>query len=161
MFLARVITNEGRLVLAVREKSGGLLLLNDIPGVTDDPVMTINALGIEQLRRLVDERSASATAVVLDAEQAHFEVPVPHPQKIICVALNYAMHAAEGSQDLPAEPLIFFKPPSSLLPHNGTVRNPARSQRLDYEVELAVVIGSRATNVASADWRRATFKLRR
>jgi 5-oxopent-3-ene-1,2,5-tricarboxylate decarboxylase/2-hydroxyhepta-2,4-diene-1,7-dioate isomerase len=53
---------------------------------------------------------------------------------------------------VPDEPVIFFKPPSSLLPHGETVRCPARSRRLDYEVELAVAIGKRARDVVAADW---------
>jgi len=63
------------------------------------------------------------------------------PSKIICVGRNYRAHAAELGNEVPKEPLIFFKPPSSLLASGGTIRRPRISQRTDYEGELAVVIG--------------------
>lgn len=63
------------------------------------------------------------------------------PSKIVCVGRNYREHAAELGNDVPTEPLIFFKPPSSLLAPGGNIRRPALSQRVDYEGELGVVIG--------------------
>jgi 5-oxopent-3-ene-1,2,5-tricarboxylate decarboxylase/2-hydroxyhepta-2,4-diene-1,7-dioate isomerase len=153
MRLARVHAPDGRIALAARHRSGGLVLLDGIDGVDDDAVATLRRLGTARLHQLIDERAAEPGGVRIDEELADYAVPVPRPQKIICVALNYAEHAAEGELATPDEPVIFFKPPSSLLPHGGTVRNPTRSNRLDYEVELAVVIGERVTNVSAADWR--------
>lgn len=72
--------------------------------------------------------------------EATLAVPV-QPSKIVCVGRNYRAHAAELGNEVPGEPLIFFKPPSSLLPHGGTIRRPRLSQRTDYEGELAVIIG--------------------
>jgi len=63
------------------------------------------------------------------------------PSKIVCVGRNYRAHAAELGNEVPTEPLIFLKPPSSLLPSGGTIRRPRLSQRTDYEGELAVVMG--------------------
>lgn len=71
---------------------------------------------------------------------AALAVPV-RPSKIICVGRNYRAHAAELGNEVPAEPLLFLKPPSSLLPSGGTIRRPRISQRTDYEGELAVVMG--------------------
>jgi len=65
------------------------------------------------------------------------------PSKIVCVGRNYREHAAELGNEVPAEPLLFFKPPSSLLPHGATILRPKLSQRTDFEGELAVVIGRR------------------
>ena len=62
------------------------------------------------------------------------------PSKIVCVGLNYNDHAAEMGHELPKEPILFFKPPSSLLPPGGTILLPARSKHVDYEGELGVVI---------------------
>jgi 2-keto-4-pentenoate hydratase/2-oxohepta-3-ene-1,7-dioic acid hydratase in catechol pathway len=63
------------------------------------------------------------------------------PTKIVCVGRNYREHAAELGNEVPAEPLLFFKPPSSLLAPGRPIRRPAKlSQRVDYEGELAVVI---------------------
>src|SRR5579863_518734 len=63
------------------------------------------------------------------------------PSKIICVGRNYREHAAELGNDVPAEPLIFVKFPSSLLPPGGTIRRPKISERVDFEGELGVVMG--------------------
>jgi 2-keto-4-pentenoate hydratase/2-oxohepta-3-ene-1,7-dioic acid hydratase in catechol pathway len=73
-------------------------------------------------------------------EQAVLLPPV-RPSKIVCVGRNYREHAAELGNDVPAEPLLFFKPSSSLLAPGGVVRRPQLSERVDYEGELCVVIG--------------------
>jgi 2-keto-4-pentenoate hydratase/2-oxohepta-3-ene-1,7-dioic acid hydratase in catechol pathway len=77
------------------------------------------------------------------------------PSKIVCVGRNYRDHVKELGNELPAEPLLFFKPPSSLLKPGGVVRLPAASARVDFEGELALVIGERAHKLnANADWRK-------
>lgn len=78
------------------------------------------------------------------------------PSKIICVGRNYRDHAKELGNEVPAEPLLFFKPPSSLLAPGATVRMPAVSQRVDFEGELALVIAHRLSKFTpDADWRSA------
>jgi 2-keto-4-pentenoate hydratase/2-oxohepta-3-ene-1,7-dioic acid hydratase in catechol pathway len=67
-------------------------------------------------------------------------LPPVHPGKIVCVGRNYRDHAAELGNEVPVEPLLFFKPPSSLLPPGANIRRPKLSQRTDYEGELGVVI---------------------
>jgi acylpyruvate hydrolase len=68
--------------------------------------------------------------------------PVPQPRAIFGIGLNYAAHAAETGAGLPEVPLVFLKLPSSSVPGDGPVRTPAVVKRLDYEVELAVVMGA-------------------
>lgn len=63
------------------------------------------------------------------------------PSKIVCVGRNYREHAAELDHEIPSEPLLFFKPPSSLLSPGEEIRRPRISERTDYEGELGVVIG--------------------
>ncbi len=76
------------------------------------------------------------------------------PSKIVCVGRNYREHAKELGNEVPIEPLLFFKPPSSLLAPGGTVLMPAASQRVDFEGELAFVVARRTARFqASADWR--------
>jgi len=75
------------------------------------------------------------------------------PSKIVAVGRNYADHAKELGNDAPSEPIIFLKPPSTVLAPGGTIVRPAMSQRVDYEGELAIVIGAEAKNVRAADWR--------
>jgi 2-keto-4-pentenoate hydratase/2-oxohepta-3-ene-1,7-dioic acid hydratase in catechol pathway len=73
------------------------------------------------------------------------------PSKIVCVGRNYAEHAKELGNEVPAEPTIFLKPPSSLIASGDVIVYPRLSQRLDYEGELGVVIGLRARNVRSSN----------
>ena len=77
------------------------------------------------------------------------------PSKIVCVGRNYRDHVKELGHELPAYPLIFLKPPSSLLAPDGIVRMPAVSQRVDFEGELALVIGRQVRNLSEANWRSA------
>jgi 2-keto-4-pentenoate hydratase/2-oxohepta-3-ene-1,7-dioic acid hydratase in catechol pathway len=71
------------------------------------------------------------------------------PTKIVCVGRNYRAHAAELGNDVPAEPLLFFKPPSSIIGPDDTIDLPSASFHVDHEAELGVVIGSRARNVSA------------
>ncbi len=79
-------------------------------------------------------------------------LPAVSPSKIVCVGRNYAEHAKELGNEIPKEPLIFFKPPSSLNAHGAPVIYPALSQRVDYEGELGVVIGRRARKITAAEF---------
>jgi 2-keto-4-pentenoate hydratase/2-oxohepta-3-ene-1,7-dioic acid hydratase in catechol pathway len=74
-------------------------------------------------------------------------LPPVTPSKILCVGRNYRDHAAELGNEVPTEPLLFLKPPSSLLGPKGTIRMPAISQRVDYEGELGIVIGRRCYKI--------------
>jgi 2-keto-4-pentenoate hydratase/2-oxohepta-3-ene-1,7-dioic acid hydratase in catechol pathway len=82
-------------------------------------------------------------------------LPPVTPSKIVCVGRNYRDHVKEMGSQLPAEPLIFFKPVSALLKPGGVVRMPAASARVDYEGELALVIGRRVRNLQEDAWRSA------
>ena len=73
-------------------------------------------------------------------------VPV-QPSKIICVGLNYADHAAESGLEVPKTPLFWLKSPESILPDGGKIDIPFPDHRVDFEAELAVVIGRRIRNV--------------
>lgn len=82
-------------------------------------------------------------------------VPLPHaqllaptvPTKIVCAGLNYRGHAQEMGLDTPAEPVIFLKPPTSIIGHGAEIRVPDGLDTVDYEAELALVIGRRAHNI--------------
>ncbi len=78
---------------------------------------------------------------------AEYEVLAPCvPSKIIAIGKNYADHASEMGTDVPTEPLLFLKPPTSVLPDQGTILYPPQSQQVDYEGELAIVIGDKTTH---------------
>jgi len=74
-------------------------------------------------------------------------LPPVEPSKIVCIGRNYRAHAAELGNEVPAEPLIFLKPPSSLLAPKQTVLRPKISERVDYEGELGVVIGKKCRHL--------------
>lgn len=155
MFLARVRVDDDQVLLTARVAPDTLLRLDRLGIAGDDPVAVLGELGVDALADRVREAyvAGAHSDWLLAVDEVRFEPPVPRPQKIVCVALNYAAHAEEGGQNAPEEPVIFFKPPSSLVGHGAVVHCPSRSQRLDYEVELGVVIGRTARNVPAKSWR--------
>lgn len=85
---------------------------------------------------------------VLKASKVKLLPPIPEPGKILCVGLNYKDHAAETGNPLPTYPVIFTRFTSTLVPHGGKMLTPRASTMLDYEAELAVIIGKRGRNIA-------------
>jgi len=96
--------------------------------------------GAELLRALADGRVIKRAEVVLLA-------PVPRPGKLICIGLNYRDHAIESKMPIPERPVVFSKFSSSVIGPGEAVVVPSKSEQVDYEAELAVVIGRRAKNV--------------
>ena len=75
--------------------------------------------------------------------------PVRKPDKIVCIGLNYRNHALESGMEVPKEPIIFMKAPNTLVGPHDDVRIPHKSQKTDWEIELAVVMGATASYLAS------------
>jgi 2-keto-4-pentenoate hydratase/2-oxohepta-3-ene-1,7-dioic acid hydratase in catechol pathway len=86
-------------------------------------------------------------------------LPPVAPSKILGIGRNYRAHAKELGNEVPKEPLVFLKAPSSLVPHHGTVILPTGSERVDFEGELAVVIGKRARGIRKDAWRDVVLGL--
>ncbi len=80
---------------------------------------------------------------------------VTRPSKIVCVGRNYAAHAAELGNQVPDKPLLFLKPPSSIIGHGDPIVLPADSRQVEHEAEIGVVIGSRLRQADEAAARRA------
>src|SRR6266851_8090514 len=95
---------------------------------------------VESLRTRRIEPIAMEEAILL---------PPVTPSKIVCVGRNYREHAAELGNEVPTEPLLFFKPPSSLLSPGAPVRRPNVAERVDYEGELGVVIAKPCYQLAT------------
>jgi 2,4-didehydro-3-deoxy-L-rhamnonate hydrolase len=104
--------------------------------------------GPARLERWLAE-NASRTRVV--GEEVRLGPPVKRPGKIICIGLNFRDHAAESNMPIPPEPIIFFKATSAITGPNDDVIIPPRSEKTDWEVELGVVIGKRASYVSEED----------
>lgn len=102
--------------------------------------------GIEQLRDI--ERGQHLPEV---NENERWGSPVARPSKIICIGLNYIDHAAESNMQMPNEPIVFFKATSSLCGPNDALIIPRNSKKTDWEVELAVVIGKKASYIGESE----------
>ncbi|NNE92403.1 MAG: fumarylacetoacetate hydrolase family protein [Verrucomicrobiales bacterium] len=103
---------------------------------------------LDRLREWADANAGSAPVLGDDVRLASC---VARPSKIVCIGLNFSDHAAETGQDAPEEPIIFFKATSALCGPNDNLIIPRKSRETDWEVELAVVIGKRASYVSEDD----------
>ena len=92
----------------------------------------------------------------VNVDEVRLLAPV-EPQKIVCVGRNYAEHAAELGNEVPSEPLIFLKPPSTIIGPDEAVVYPAISERVDHEGELALVIGQRCRHLSEEEALEAVF----
>ncbi len=106
------------------------------------------ANGIEKLAAWISEHGNSCSEI---GGEINYLSCVGRPSKIICVGLNYAKHARESGMDVPKEPVLFFKSTSALVGPNHPVIIPKGSLKTDWEVELAVVIGKKASYVNEED----------
>lgn len=104
--------------------------------------------GISELTAYVKSHQAELHAV---PEGTRLGSPIARPSKIVCIGLNYADHAKETNAPLPSEPIIFMKSTTSLVGPNDNIIIPKNSVKTDWEVELAVVIGKKASYVEEAD----------
>lgn len=102
---------------------------------------------IEGDRVIVDRGLYSDTFFLSELEML---APV-RPSKIICVGLNYRDHARELDMPIPQKPLLFLKPPSAVIGHLGNIVYPEKVKHIDYEAELAVIIGKPCKNIHAAD----------
>jgi 2-keto-4-pentenoate hydratase/2-oxohepta-3-ene-1,7-dioic acid hydratase in catechol pathway len=98
-----------------------------------------------------DAVRSPADAAVLDLAAVRIQLPIAVPGKIICLGLNYADHAKEGGHARPDYPSLFLRAATSLVAHGEPIVRPACSEQLDYEAELAAIVGTRVRNVPVAD----------
>jgi len=103
----------------------------------------------EQLAR--GEERLQSLGVIAELNKVTLGPPILEPSKMVAVALNYQSHAEEAGVPIPKAPPLFPKYPSNLVGHKGLVKLPGVSSKIDYEGELALVIGSYASNVSRAD----------
>ncbi|MGD1061944.1 MAG: fumarylacetoacetate hydrolase family protein [Terracidiphilus sp.] len=128
----------------VQDRNGDLWLADVVPAPEEDLAFRVEH-GCSSSLALGFEPMPLSAADLL---------PPVTPSKIICVGRNYRKHVQELGNEMPTEPLLFFKPPSSLERPGGAVVLPALSERVDFEGELALVIGRRTRNLKpDDDWR--------
>src|SRR5713226_4505927 len=100
--------------------------------------------GLQKLNSWLQKNGSGAPRV---ASSVRLGPPICRPSKIVCIGLNYRDHAAESKMEIPKEPVIFFKSTSSLVGPNDALVIPKNGTKVDWEVELAVVIGKKALYV--------------
>ena len=108
-------------------------------------VRELLALGLEWQRRAWD--ALPRGAIRHDPAQVKVLAPVPDPQKIVCIGLNYRDHAAESGVPVPTEPVLFSKYSSALIGHGAPIVLPKVSQEVDFEAELVIVIGRKGRHI--------------
>jgi 2-keto-4-pentenoate hydratase/2-oxohepta-3-ene-1,7-dioic acid hydratase in catechol pathway len=100
--------------------------------------------GLAALRKWFDANGSVAPGV---DSSIRLGPPIVRPSKIVCIGLNYRQHAAESGMEIPKEPVIFFKSTTALVGPNDNVIIPRNAEKVDWEVELALVIGKKASYV--------------
>jgi 2-keto-4-pentenoate hydratase/2-oxohepta-3-ene-1,7-dioic acid hydratase in catechol pathway len=143
-----------RLVTYERNGQRSIGVLTDA-GVIDLPAASGGALPVDMLTLLQggeaalrQAKEAAAKGQAVPLAQVRLLAPVPRPGKIIGIGLNYADHAAEGGREKPKYPMIFTKAVSAVIGDGEPIRIPRVTQMVDFEGELAVVIGKRAKDVS-------------
>lgn len=106
---------------------------------------------VRAYRLLALENPHAAQAVAHPLAEIRYLPPVIRPQKILAIGANYRAHCEESGMPLPQKPIVFVKVPSALIAHDEAIVYPRITQELDYEGELAVVIGRRARNVPAEE----------
>jgi 2,4-didehydro-3-deoxy-L-rhamnonate hydrolase len=105
--------------------------------------------GLEWMSEIVAERVADGRVGQFAGER--IGPPIARPHQILCIGLNYSDHAAETGQAVPPEPIVFNKAPNTLVGPHDDVRRPRGSAKLDWEVELGIVVGRRASYLADEE----------
>jgi len=121
--------------------------------VEDDRIIDVGAVAGDERRDLRSalalgfDQSLVASAPTFGLSEVTFLPVIPNPDKIFCVGINYASHIAETGRPTPSQPVIFMRVPSSQVGHEEPILRPKESHQLDFEGELAVVIGKPARRI--------------
>ena len=110
-----------------------------------------NFFGTEGVERLALWLKNNGSTCPIISDDVRLGTPLVRPSKLVCVGLNYAQHAAESGMAIPKEPVLFFKSTSAIVGPNDDIIIPKGSEKTDWEVELAIVIGKKASYVEEAN----------
>lgn len=142
MFIAR-FGSVGSEKPAVGTGDGRWFDPSGIPGFDERDLVTSD--GIDRIASIL----ASGGLAELNVDGLRVGAPIPKPESIICIGLNYADHAAESGMPIPAEPIVFMKKSNTLIGPYDTVHIPRTSVKTDWEVELGIVIGKSTRYLSS------------
>ena len=153
MILLTAITSAGPR-LAVKTDSGISVLEHspartpDLPNTVSEALLTSG--GFERVRGFVRDNAAALRKLAVPETEIQLG-PLFTPRNVICIGLNYKDHAAEGGVALPEKPVVFAKLNGSIIGPNAPIVLPPETQQVDYEAELAVVIGRRCKGASKED----------
>jgi 2-keto-4-pentenoate hydratase/2-oxohepta-3-ene-1,7-dioic acid hydratase in catechol pathway len=142
MRLVTYQSETGPRVAAARD--GGYVDLNQVDPLIPTSMRSLLQQGPAGLDRA---RAAMAKGQPVEGPSIQVLAPVPDPEKVICIGLNYADHAAESGSPIPDEPVVFNKFPTAVCGHGDSIVLPKLSTEVDYEAELVVVIGREGRHV--------------
>jgi acylpyruvate hydrolase len=137
----------GKAVVGVKTDNGKIIDLSKQMPRGPKTVVEILAGGKKLQQAVLKACAKPKAGATVSEKSAKYLPPVPNPGKIICIGLNYRKHAEETGNPIPAYPVVFTRFNNTLVPHNGKMPRPSHSNQLDWEAELAVIIGKKCRNV--------------
>ncbi len=144
------IQSGGKPVVGVKTGNGKIIDLSKQMPRGPKTVVEILAGGKKVQDAVLKACAKPKAGATVSEKSAKYLPPVPNPGKIICIGLNYRKHAEETGSPIPQYPVVFTRFNNTLVPHNGKLLRPSHSKELDWEAELAVIIGKKCRNVPKA-----------
>ena len=141
--------HEGRPALGARLGDEVVALADAVPGLPADILPAFAALNLPEGAGALAKRLEGAPRRPMAG--LRLLPPIPRPGKVICIGLNYALHAKEGGNAIPDYPAVFMRGPTSLAAHGQPLVRPKVSDKFDFEAELVIVIGKTARHLTEAD----------
>jgi 2-keto-4-pentenoate hydratase/2-oxohepta-3-ene-1,7-dioic acid hydratase in catechol pathway len=137
----------------------GLLKALEIPPpLSLDEVITLGKRGTDIIEHLMHcSTNAEKQDATIGIEDVTILPPVPLPPKIVCLGLNYRDHVKEQEAEIPDEPVIFMKPRTAVIGSEQSIVRPSFVKQLDYEAELAIVIGKKGKDIPVSDAKDYVF----
>ena len=150
-----VLTDDNILIVSLPKLAK--ILDEQIPQRLED-FIALGHGGVEKAERLLEKASKNnVKRASLPVRNLKLLAPIAFPPKIICLGLNYRDHAAEQNAPIPDEPIIFLKPHTTIIGPNENIIKPEFVKQLDYEAELAIVMGRKAKNVPVSEAKHYIF----
>ncbi|WP_066188586.1 MULTISPECIES: fumarylacetoacetate hydrolase family protein [Gracilibacillus] len=133
-------------------KELGVIDSNTFPIAAEPDVFYANAaLHITLAQEIIAQLEHHKTPCMFNRSEVKLMTPVPNPGKVICVGVNYADHVAEMGRELPSHPVLFSKFTNAIIGPEDSIHKSSETKQLDYEVELTVVMGKKASKVSKEE----------
>jgi len=130
----------------------------NLPPSTIEELIDLGENGMQTVKQLtLNSTKTEKRKATLKIGDATFLAPISSPQKIICLGLNYRDHAEEAGADIPEEPIIFMKPRTAIIGPDEHIIKPTFVKKLDYEAELAIIMGKKGKNIPVSEAKKYVF----